>query len=364
MARVIVFASSDLVSDQRVHRTSLTLHQQGYNVLTIGRKLKGTPKKVDRKYRIKHFNMFFRKGFLFYLFFNVRIFFYILFHKSDLVCSNDLDTLLGCRLGCFFKGKPIVYDSHEFFTEVPELVGRPIAKKIWLIIEKLCLKGIKFSSTVSDSIAAEYKKRYGIDMVVIRNLPLRNENFGHKSTRPTIIYQGCLNKGRGLELAIEMMQYLSCYYMIIVGKGDIEVKLRKKVLELNLSDRIEFRGRLSYEKLHDLTSKAWLGISLEEDLGLNYRYALPNKLFDYIQAQIAVLVSDLPEMAKVVNDWGVGIIANSRNPKELADQVQDFFENKDKREATVNNLNVAYNALIWENEKPKLIELYKKALES
>jgi len=364
MARVIVFASSDLVSDQRVHRTSLTLHQQGYNVLTIGRKLKGTPKKVDRKYRIKHFNMFFRKGFLFYLFFNVRIFFYILFHKSDLVCSNDLDTLLGCRLGCFFKGKPIVYDSHEFFTEVPELVGRPIAKKIWLIIEKFCLKGIKFSSTVSDSIAAEYKKRYGIDMVVIRNLPFRNENFGHKSIRPTIIYQGCLNKGRGLELAIEMMQFLTCYYLIIVGKGDIELELRKKVLEMNLSDRIEFRGRLPYEKLHDLTSKAWLGISLEEDLGLNYRYALPNKLFDYIQAQIAVLVSDLPEMAKVVNDWGVGIIANSRNPKELADQVQDFFENKDKREATVNNLNVAYNALIWENEKPKLIELYKKALES
>jgi len=364
MARVIIFASSDLVSDQRVHRTSLTLHQQGYNVLTIGRKLKGTHKKADRKYTVKHFKMFFRKGFMFYFFFNVRIFFYLLFHRFDLVCSNDLDTLLGCRLGCALKGKPIVYDSHEFFTEVPELIGRPITKKIWLIIEKLCIKGIKFASTVSESIAVEYKKRYGVDMVVIRNLPFRNENFGHKSTRPTIIYQGCLNKGRGLELAIEMMQYLSCYYLIIVGKGDIELELRKKVLELNLSDRIEFRGRLSYEKLHELTSKAWLGISLEEDLGLNYRYALPNKLFDYIQAQIVVMVSDLPEMAKVVNDWGVGLIANSRNPKELADQVQDFFENREKREATANNLNVAYNALIWENEKSKFIELYKKALET
>ena len=364
MARIIVFTSSDLVSDQRVHRTSLTLHKQGFEVLTIGRKLKGTPKIVDRKYQTKHIRMLFRKGFLFYMFFNIRISNYLLFHKFDLVCSNDLDTLLGCRLGCALRGKPIVYDSHEFFTEVPELVGRPITKKIWLLIEKLCIKGIKFSSTVCDSIAAEYKKRYGVDMVVIRNLPFRNENFGHKSIRPTIIYQGCLNKGRGLELAIEMMQYLSCYYLIIVGKGDIELDLRKKVLELNLSDRIEFRGRLSYEKLHELTSKAWLGISLEEDLGLNYRYALPNKLFDYIQAQIAVLVSDLPEMAKVVKDWGVGIIANSRNPKELADQVQDFFESKDKREITVNNLNVAYNALIWENEIPKFIELYKKALEN
>jgi glycosyltransferase involved in cell wall biosynthesis len=364
MARILIFATTDLVSDQRVHRTSITLFEEGHNVLTIGRRLGGTPKVIERKYDVKLFGMIFRKGFLFYFFFNIRIFFFLLFHKFDLVCSNDLDTLLGCRLGCFFKRKPIVYDSHEFFTEVPELIGRSFTKRVWLFLESLCIRGIKYSSTVSDGIAKEYNKRYGIEMSVIRNLPLRNENFGHKSVRPTIIYQGALNKGRGLELAIELIHNLPCYYLMIVGSGDLEVKLRKRVIELDLVDRVEFRGRLPYDKLHELTCKAWLGLSLEEDLGLNYRYALPNKLFDYIQAQVAVLVSDLPEMSKIVNEYNVGIVANTRNPKELADLVSAFIENKVSREDSIKSLNLAYNKLIWENEKYKLIELYEKALKS
>ena len=364
MARIILFATTDLVSDQRVHRSSLTLHQEGHSVLAIGRRLADTPKKIDRNYSVKLFRMIFKKGFLFYFFFNIRIFFYLLFHKFDLVCSNDLDSLLGCRLGCFFKVKPIVYDSHEYFTEMPELIGRPIIKGIWRFVERLCIKGLKYTCTVSEGIANEYHKRYGINMLVIRNLPLRNENFGHKSARPTIIYQGALNKGRGLELAIDMINNLPCYYLMIVGSGDLEVKLRKRVIELNLVDRVEFRGRLPYDKLHALTSKAWLGISLEEDLGLNYRYALPNKLFDYIQAQIAVLVSDLPEMSKIVEKYDIGIVTKTRNPKELADLVADFFENKINREKTLNNLSKAFNELVWENEKPKFLELYKNALAS
>ncbi len=362
MARIILFATTDLVSDQRVHRSSLTLYQEGHDVLTIGRRLPDTPKTINCKYNVKLFRMIFRKGFLFYFFFNVRIFFYLLFHRFDLVCSNDLDTLLGCRLGCFFKGKPLVYDSHEYFTEVPELLGRPITKGIWRMVERLCLKNVKYAYTVSQGIADEYFKKYGIKMEVIRNLPLRNENFGHKSVRPTIIYQGALNKGRGLELAIEMINNLPCYYLMIVGAGDLELKLRKRVIELNLFDRVEFRGRVPHEKLHALTSKAWLGLSLEEDLGLSYKYALPNKLFDYIQAQIAVLVSDLPEMANIVERYGIGLVAYTRDPKELANIVADFFENKDRREKTIDNLMAANNQLIWENEQSKLIELYKKVL--
>ena len=362
MSQIIIFASTDLVSDQRVHRTSLTLHQAGYSVLAIGRRLAGTPKLLDRKYRVKHFRMIFKKGFSFYFFYNIRIFFYLLFHRFDIVCSNDLDSLLGCRLGCFLTRKPIVYDSHELFTEVPELIGRPFTRRVWLIIEKLCLKGVKYSSTVSEGVANEYKKRYGISMAVIRNLPFRNDNFGHKSTRPTIIYQGALNKGRGIELAIEMIKYLPCYYLVIVGTGDLELKLRKFVIGMDLVDRVEFKGRLPYDKLHELTSKAWLGLSLEEDLGLSYRYALPNKLFDYIQAQVPVLVSNLPEMAKVVNEYGVGIVASTRDPKELADLVSNFLEDSNRLKATTGNLNKAYNILVWENEKSKLLELYERAL--
>jgi len=362
MARIILFATTDLVSDQRVHRTALTLHQAGHDVLSVGRRLENTPKQVEREYNVKLFRMVFKTGFLFYLFINLRIFRFLLFHRFDLVCSNDLDTLLGCRLACVIRRKPVVYDSHEYFTEVPELIDRPFTRKIWVTIEKLCLKGVKYSSTVSEGVANEYLKRYGIKMAVIRNLPFRNEHFGHRAARPTIIYQGALNKGRGLELAIEMIKNLPCYYLIVVGSGDLELKLRKLVIQYNLIDRVEFRGRLPYDKLHLLTSKSWLGLSLEEDMGLSYHYALPNKLFDYIQAQIVVMVSNLPEMSKIVKEYGVGIIAESRDPKKLADQVATFFEDKNRREKAYDNVNKAYNILVWENEQSKLLELFDKAL--
>jgi len=199
-------------------------------------------------------------------------------------------------------------------------------------------------------------------MEVIRNLPFKNKAFGHKSTRPTVIYQGVLNKGRGIELAIEMIKYLPKYYLLIVGGGDIEIKLRRMVIDNGLANRIEFKGRLPYNKLHNLTSKAWLGISLEEDLGLNYHYALPNKLFDYIQAQVVVMVSNLPEMSKIVEEYGVGMVTSTRDPKELASLVSNFFEDCDRLKTTTSNLNKAYNILVWENEKSKLLELYEKAL--
>jgi len=362
MARILIFASTDLVADQRVHRTSLSLYNAGYNVKTIGRKLESTPKKIERKYRLKHFRMFFKSGPLFYFFFNLRIFLFILFSKSDIVTSNDLDSLLGCRLGCFFRRKPLVYDSHELYTEVPELIGRSFTRRIWLIIERICLKGVKYSSTVSQGVADEYYKRYGIKMEVIRNVPFKNEMIGHKNNRPTIIYQGALNKGRGLELAIEMMKYLPCYYLLIVGSGDLEVKLRRYVIDNDLLNSVEFRGRVPYEQLHSLTSKSWLGLSLEEDICLSYRYALPNKLFDYVQALIPVMVSNLPEMSKIVKEFGIGIVANSRNPQELADQVTNFFEDRTGRAKIIRNLRNSSQILVWDKEEPKLLELYQKAL--
>ena len=71
------------------------------------------------------------------------------------------------------KRLPVVYDSHEYFTELPELVGRKWVKKIWESIEAIILPHIKYAYTVSASIAAEYKQKYGINMEVIRNLPFR-----------------------------------------------------------------------------------------------------------------------------------------------------------------------------------------------
>ena len=256
----------------------------------------------------------------------------------------------------------MIYDSHELFTEIPELINRPLKKMIWRLSESIFIRKAKYVFTVSESISEELNKRYKVNPIVIRNLPIRKEIEAFKDNRPTIIYQGSLNMGRGIEVAIDMMNHLTCYRLIIAGSGYYEFELRKRMLDQRLFDRVEFIGCLTPEDLYRLTCTAWLGLSLEEDMGLNYKFALPNKVFDYVAAQVPVLVSNLPEMVKLVNNYGIGLIAKSRNPRELADQVADFFEDKNLREQVSKNVQKASIELQWNKEEHKLIAPIKELL--
>lgn len=354
--RISIFSTSYFVTDQRIQRTALTLADEGHSIKVYSRKHGHLDANISSRIKLKFIRTLFKKGPLFYLTYNIKILIKILFSRVDIIYANDLDTLLGCWMGSVAKFKPLIYDSHELFTEVPELINRPLVKTIWRVQETIFIKRVKTVITVSDGIANILEKRYKIKPLVIRNFPIRKEIEAFREKQPTLIYQGSLNTGRGLELAIGMMNYLTCYRLLIIGKGDIEVKLRKQMLDSNLFDRIQFLGQQAPEKLRTITPTAWLGISLEEDMGLNYRYALPNKLFDYIAAQVPVLVSNLPEMRKVVEEYGVGIVAQSRDPKELADQVANLFEDKEKMASIAANLKKASAVLCWQNESPKLVE--------
>jgi len=155
---------------------------------------------------------------------------------------------------------------------------------------------------------------------------------------------------------IETMKLLPEYMLKVAGEGDISNELRELTKKLKLENRVEFTGRLPLEELKKMTRKAHLGISLEEDRGLNYRFALPNKLFDYIQAEIPVIVSDLPEMRNVVETYHVGEVLFERTPQKIAELINKTIENDSKYKE---NLTIAAKELCWENEEQKLMELFK-----
>uniref|UniRef100_UPI003561D5F7 glycosyltransferase n=1 Tax=Lutibacter sp. TaxID=1925666 RepID=UPI003561D5F7 len=295
--------------------------------------------------------------------YNIRLFFKLLFVKKDILLANDLDTLLPNYLVSKLFNKKIVYDSHELFTEVPELINRPFQQNFWLKIEQFIVPKLIYAYTVCDSIAIHYNTIYNSKFRVIRNIPIKIEEhkkgmfpFNSKNKK-IILYQGALNKGRGLELMIESMTFLDTAIFLIIGSGDIEKKLHALVKELNLKEKVIFLDRISPNELQKITPLADLGISMEEDLGLNYRYALPNKLFDYIQAKIPVLVSNLNEMSNLVLTYNVGDIVLNRNPKDVAQQITKILQ-KDK-DFYRKQLEFAGNELIWENESEKLIKLFK-----
>ena len=367
MKKVILATTNDLSTDQRVHRTAITLLSMGASVLMVGRVKGNALPLIDRPYRTKRFHLLFRKGIFFYATYNLRLLIYLLFHHADIIVSVDLDTLLACTVAAWIKNAELVYDCHEYFTEVPELVDRHRVKAFWARLERSLLPGIKHSYTVNSSLADIYNLKYNQNMQVIRNLPLKKDkvyfvpevlNF---PGRKILLYQGSLNMGRGIELAIEAMQWVDSAVLAIIGSGDIEHDLKKLTERLNLADKVYFIGRVPMENLHNFTSCAYLGLSLEEKLGLNYFYALPNKIFDYIQAHVPILVSDLPEMSAIVQRYQVGAIVKSRTPRELAKQISEILTDENTYRLWRSNLMQVSSMLVWENEASRLRSIFIKA---
>ena len=363
MKRILVSVTNDLVTDQRVHKVCTSLHKEGYNITLIGRLLDNR-NPLNRKYKTKRMHLFFREGFLFYAEYNIRLFFILFFSKKDILIANDLDTLLPNFLVSEIFKKKLVYDSHELFTEVPELISRPRVQKVWIEIEKLILPKLFNCITVCNSIAEYYHKKYNLTFHIIKNVPANitpksiDLNFNRKNKK-IILYQGSLNKGRGIELMIDTMSYLENFIFVIIGSGDIEKKLKRHTIQNNISDKIVFLGRVEPEKLKSITIHADLGISFEEDLGLNYHYALPNKIFDYIYAKVPSLVSNLPEMKNLVVTNHFGDVIKVRDPKKIAEQINNAFEDSLTYNFWKKNLNKP-NEFIWEHEEHKLKSIFKE----
>jgi len=361
LKKVSLSVINDLVTDNRVHKVATSLQQMGFEPVLIGRILPGSHP-VERSYSTRRMKLLFWKGPLFYFEYNLRLFFCLLRLKIDVFVANDLDTLPANYLASRIRRKPLVYDSHEYFTEVPELVNRPRVKAIWTKIEKSLVPKVDAAYTVCDSIAEVYRSKYGVDFKVVRNLPVRSttESIADRiSNSPKIIlYQGALNLGRGLEDTIKAMQFIEGAEFWLAGDGDLTQNLKKLVEELKLESKVKFLGRLPFQELNEVTRKADLGISLEEDLGLNYRFALPNKLFDYVQAGMPVLVSDLPEMRRMVENYNVGTYLEFSQRNGLAKAMQDALFNDEKRKVWGENMVRAADELNWENEEKIIQEIY------
>lgn len=352
--RVTVSVSNDLLTDQRVNKVCNSLKTFGYDVKLIGRILPKS-KAIERPYVTKRFRLWFNKGPLFYANLNLALFLHLIFSRTDILLSNDLDTLPANFLASKVRGFHLVYDSHELFSEVPELMDRPKTQKVWRSLESFLLPRLKYCYTVSSHIKEHYNHLYSSNFKVIRNFPRKNTQSGKKEK--FILYQGALNIGRGIEDVIHAMPFISNYKLYIAGSGDIEAELKEIVLRLKLTERVIFLGRLAPEELKQYTLKASLGFSLEKDLGLNYRYAVPNKIFDYIQCEVPILYSPLIEVVELLKPFHVGEVLHSREPQKLASQILGMLHSASYDE-WVSGCQMAKERFNWSSEEEKLKAIF------
>jgi glycosyltransferase involved in cell wall biosynthesis len=311
----------------------------------------------------------FTKGPLFYAEYNVRLFLLLMFRKSHLLFANDLDTLPACYLTSRIKKVPLVYDSHEYFTGVPELVDRPFIQGIWKRIERRLFPKLSDVITVNKSIATLYEQEYGIKLHVVRNIPprrsigppLSRSELGLPENKNIVILQGAgINVQRGAEEAIEAMKYLDNTLLLIIGGGDMIGVLQRMAADRISEGKVLFVPKQPFERLNHYTKCADLGITLDKDTNINYRYSLPNKLFDYIHAGIPVLASPMVEIKKIIEKYQIGDLIESHDPKHIALKIKQIFDNKEKRDQWKMNLKIAADELCWEKEEQVLLDILKK----
>lgn len=359
---IIVSVISDLYSDQRVHKVCTYLVSRHAKVICVGRRFHDSQPLITKPYETHRLTCFFRKGPMQYFEFNFRLLLYLVFHRADVYLSNDLDTLLPNFLVSSARGKPLVYDSHEYFTGMAELETRTFKRKAWKMLERWILPKLRYAYTVNRSIQQLYKKEYNIDMGVVRNVPELMLDDG-KSSIPTdglLIVQGAgMNEGRGLEEIIMAMTHLPNHFrLLLVGSGTVWEKCRRLASELNLNERVEFKDRVPFEQLRSLTQTAWLGLSMDKPVSTNNRLFLPNKLFDYIHAGIPVLASALPEVKTIIEQYSVGYCIEEVTPEAIAAAIEFIYAHPEQYRVWKENTRMAAGELNWQLETTKLDHIY------
>lgn len=340
----------------------------GFDVLLVGRCYSDSPTLPQRSYQTRRLRLLFRKGFKFYAEFNLRLFFFLLFHKCDILVSNDLDTLYPNFLVSRIKRKRIIYDSHEYFCGLPELNGRPRVKKFWHRIEKRCFPHLPDVITVCQSIADLYDQEYPRPnkVMVVRNVPTRTNfavtrnraELGLPTDKRIIVMQGAINQDRGAEELILAMKHIPDSILLIIGNGDVVTQLKALADSELLTDKVRFVPRMAPAELSNYTALCDIGCSLEKDTNINYRFCLPNKLFDYIKAGIPCVVSDLPEMARVVNGSKIGLVVKEHTVEGIAETINKLLDDRELYEKCKTATASAAEEYCWENEECVLREVY------
>lgn len=370
-SRAIVSVTNDLYTDQRVHKVCTFLVAQGYEVLLVGRKRRSSIPLPPREYKTHRMKLLFETGAKFYAFFNFRLFLFLLFRKADILVSNDLDTLLANHLANKFKRKTrLVYDSHEYFTEVPELTSRPKVQKIWLKIEEWIFPKLKDVYTVNGSIAEIYSKKYKKNIRIVRNIsPLwigkelqSKKALGIPENVPLIILQGAgINVERGAEEAVEAMKSVDAV-LLIVGDGDVVPDLKKYVASEGkmLSEKVLFFGKQPYDVMMNYTSYADIGLTLDKPNSLNYALSLPNKVFDYMHTNTAVVATEIKEVAHVIRTNKIGVILEEFTVENLAGVLNELIADRNRLDEFQANCAIAAKTENWEKETEILAEIYPK----
>lgn len=367
MPRIIFTVTNDLNFDQRMIRICSSLAKNGYEVMLTGRKMPGSLPLVPQPFQQKRLSCFFSKGFGFYAEYNIRLFLWLLFQKADAVCAIDLDTILPVYFVSKLKGSKRIYDAHELFCEMKEVVSRPRVYKCWKWIEQLTVPAFIHGYTVCEPIADEFKKMYGVNYEVMRNVPLKVVNSPRSTVNRSgngkfLLYQGAVNEGRSFETLIPAMKEVKAP-LHIYGDGNFYNQTQQLIHQHRLEEKVVLKGKLKPDDLKEITASAYAGLTLFENNGRSNYLSLANRFFDYIMAGIPQVAMDYPAYRQINEQLEVAVLIPDTSPQTIAKALNLLLNDVVLYERLQNNCVKAGQLLNWQEEEKKLIAFYSRILE-
>lgn len=311
-------------------------------------------------------NSGFFKKFNFIHFFHKKTLSTLIKLEFDIIIANDANTL---PLGYFLKDrKPhvkLIYDDHEYAPtehegdKMWEFLYQPVNLRMLELIYK-----VNQVVTVGYNIAERFKREYHVEPLVITNAPAQYQikEITKTTSKIKLIHHGIISKQRQPELMIEMAKYLDERFDIsfmFIGKS-IEIE-RLQNLAKPFLHKIHFIDPVDSDEIVEFISSFDIGVFILPPLNFTFLNALPNKLFEFIQAGLAVAIGPSKEMAQIVNEYSLGVVASEFTPQSLAieinkisyDMLYNFKLNSRK---AANLLNAENNGLAFVTMVEKLFK--------
>lgn len=366
--KIIFAVYDDLFHEYRGYKTALSFQKSGYDILVTG--IKTSEKKLKGWENIPHKRLRLARNLplsLNMMIFWFKLFFALLSSKSDLFYSHDIFPLLPVFLVSKIKRVPFVYDAHEFWHGNSQIENRPLMKKFWTFYEKIFIKSAKKVITVSEPIARELERIYGIEEAgVYTNLPLskqlpidRNKLHNLLSIDPwkkIVLYQGRFLFNNGLDTVIRSFSNVSeKAVLVLIGEGSEKEYLQTVAEKNGVSDRVFFAGPFPHGELINYTVCADIGLCLIKNSGMSYYYSAPNKMFEFIQANVPQLASDFPEMRKYVKVLGLGKVIDPDDQNMITETINGMISDDSMLNNMRNKCREASEKLVWENIEDGLV---------
>lgn len=356
--RIILTVTSDPAYDQRMIRICTSLQAAGYDVLLIGRLRPKSGELPERPFRQRRIRQRIDQGKLFYALFNIKLFFTLLFTKADVLCAIDLDTILPVYYASRIRRLPRVYDAHELFTEMEEVVTRPATHKMWLAIERHTVPNFPRGYTVNESYVREYERMYGVTYAIVRNATVLRPLQIPAKPQKTILYQGAVNHGRCFPELIRAMQFVDTQ-LVICGEGNFYAEAQALVAELGLQQKVIFKGYVKPEALRAYTLSAYVGITLFVATSRSNELSLANRFFDYMHAGVPQLAMAYPEYEAINREYEVAKLLTEVTPESVAAALNKLLLDDAYYQRLQSQCLEAREVYCWQREEERLLGVYQ-----